>query len=165
MRHRAFLLAHVQTGFVLLLRFSDPLPFLLPFFGNRASEFAQNLPVNLWPELQKRHRGIEADIEGSVVGVIEAFQESKRCWVFTIGSCRTSPESASIGQHVEFVEEHASIPKRLALIINIRSLPGIDSVAPRCGVLQPVTGDGPGVGAVDAIKVGVAAIPLAPLTE
>ena len=82
-----------------------------------------------------------------------------------IRTSRTPPECAAIGQYIHFVEEHAPIPKRLAFILNIWRLPGIDGVAPGCGILQSVTRDGPGVGPGCAVEVGIAAIPFATLAK
>ena len=76
-----------------------------------------------------------------------------------------APESAAVGQGVEFVEEHAAIPERLAVVVDVGRLPCVDGVAPVRGVQETVAGDGPGVVAVGAVEVGVAAIPLAALAE
>src|SRR5258708_18175073 len=47
----------------------------------------------------------------------------------------------------------------------MRSLPCVDSVAPSRGVTQPVASDCPGIAAAGAVKVSVAAIPLAAFSE
>src|SRR4029077_11519897 len=63
------------------------------------------------------------------------------------------------------VEEHAAIPERLALVIDVGRLPGVDGRAPGGGICEAVAGDGPCSDAGRAVKIGVAAMPFAPGTE
>jgi len=62
---------------------------------------------------------------------------------------------AAIRQHIQFVEQHSTIPQRLGIIVHVRSLPRVDRFAPFPRVQQAVTRDSPGIFAVSAVVIRV----------
>src|SRR5262249_2740833 len=96
-------------------------------------------------KLQQRHRPVKSDVQGFVERVIKTFQEGVYRWRFRVRSNWTSPEGSAVGQNVELIEQHASIPLRLGFIVGKTRLPGVDGVTPGGSVPQAVTSDVPGV--------------------
>src|SRR5271163_342852 len=126
MRYRSDFLSLVQHWLSSLLRFPDPQAQFGVLTRNGLRKFAQHLLIDRGPKLQKRHRGIEADIQRSVVGVIKALEESERWRLFSFGMQRVPPKRAAIRQDVKLIEEHPAVPSWFAFVINIRRLPTID---------------------------------------
>src|SRR5208282_2465470 len=81
------------------------------------------------------------------------------------GAYGAAPEGTRVCDGVELVEESSAVPKRLAFVIDVLRLPGIDGVAPRGGMQQAVSRDGPSVCSRGAIEVDVVAVPLAAIAE
>src|ERR1700730_1857132 len=96
MRDRSNFLALVQHWRFGLLRFPDPEPQFRVFTWNGLRKFAQHLLVDGGPKFQKWHGGVESDIQRSVVGVVKAFEESKRRRCSAVRIHRASPERATI---------------------------------------------------------------------
>ena len=95
-RDCALFLALVQDGLAGLLRFPDPQALFRPFARHRCGEFAQDLLVDLRPEFQQRHGGVEADVERAVVGVVETFEQREGWRELWVGACRAAPEGAAV---------------------------------------------------------------------
>src|SRR5271155_4041501 len=165
MRHRSDFLSLVQHWLSSLLRFPDPQAQFGVLTRNGLRKFAQHLLINRGPKLQKRHRGVEAHIQRSVVGIVKALEESKRWRHGGVGMQRTPPKRAAIGKDVKLIEEHPAVPSRLAFVINIRRLPAINGIAPFGGMQQPVASDGPRVAAVGSVEICVTPIPFAALSK
>src|SRR5262249_6679755 len=142
-------------------RFPNPLHSFAGFLRNGGCKITHHPLFQLWPELQQRHRTIETDIECFVVRIVVALHEGIYRALVRAGSDGASVERAEISKPIEFVEEHAAIPEWLRFVIDVTALPCVDRVAPRSGILQSVAGDRPRIQTGSAIKVGVAAIPLA----
>ncbi len=143
MGNSANLFALVGDGRTTQLRLPHPETLLRPFLRHGIGKLQQDLFVDLRPELEQRQGGVKAHIEGAVVRIIETLQQCEGGRKFWIRTHRPAPESSSIRKGVEFVEEHAAVPEGFARVLDVRSLPLIDGVAPLGGVQQAVTRDVP----------------------
>src|ERR1700678_3350592 len=130
MGHSSFLLPLMQHRLAGLLRFPNPKSLLRPLTRNCVGKFAQYLLVNDRPDLKPRQGRIKANIESCVIGIIKTLQQSKRGRKLLVTAPPPAPEGAPIRQGIEFVKQHASIPERLALVVDPRRLPLIDRIAP-----------------------------------
>src|SRR5207244_11611555 len=96
---------------------------------------------------------------------IEAVHKCKASPHLLVGHNRASTEGTSIRYRIEFVEEHAAVPERLTLIVDVRSLPRINFVAPHSRLEQTVAGYAPGICSGGSVEIGVTAIPLTSRAE
>src|SRR6267143_3612754 len=96
MGDRSNFLALVQHWRFCLLRFPAPAPQFRLFTENGLRKFAQHLLVDGGPKFQKWYRGVESHIQRSVVGVVKAFEESKRRRCSLVRIHRASPKRATV---------------------------------------------------------------------
>src|ERR1700682_1824664 len=165
MRYGTLLLSLMHNGAAGLLCFRHPQSFFGPLARNGFGKLLQHPLVDLRPELQQWHRSIETHIQSCVVRVVKTLEKCKCGWNFSVRSHRPAPERTTIGQSVEFIEEHAPVPEWLSLVVDVRSLPGVQCGAPRPGVQKAIACDLPGVIARRSVKIRVVPIPLCALPE
>src|SRR6202021_396791 len=98
MGNRSNFFALVQDWLSCLCCLPYPKTFFGPFLWNGIRKFPKNLLIDIWPKFEQGKRGVEADIERSIVGIVKTFQQRKRGRKFGICSDLPPTECARWGE-------------------------------------------------------------------